>query len=65
MQKTVDLNSGLWQGENTELDLGRDGLTPPGLRTKGGGPMPPGIGTFSKQTFNLTKIMYSTMQIYL
>jgi len=46
----LDLNSGLLQGENTELDSG-----------KGGGLEPPGPGPFSNH-LTLRKILHSTMQ---
>ena len=48
--QAVNLNSGLLQGENTELDSG-----------KGGGLEPPGPGPFSNH-LTLQKILHSTMQ---
>ena len=50
--QTVDLNPGLWQGENTELDSG-----------KGGGLAPPIPGPFSK-LLTLQKILHLTMHIF-
>ena len=48
--QTVDFNSGLWQGENSELDLG-----------KGGGLVP--TGPFSKH-LTLRKILHFTMHTF-
>ena len=50
--QTVDLNSGLWQGENTDLDS-----------RKGDGLAPPSPSLFIKY-LTLQNLLHSTMQIF-